>query len=144
MKDVDLELCVHLMTLETARLSTEVDLPHWPSDVLGGSPTTSETRRIDHFTEVILQQGFYDMGFDDDEDTSAPSMRSVVQQSDKKVDQSRSRDRSTSKRNKMHPTGDRHRRKDRYREHGDHTSRRAGERRRSTPERRSQSPTAKR
>ena len=28
MQDVDLELCVHLMTLQTGRLSTAVDLPH--------------------------------------------------------------------------------------------------------------------
>ena len=163
-----MKLCVHLMTLQTGRPSTEVDLPHWPSDVLSGSvdvdlphwpsdvlsgsPTRrSETRRIDHFTEVVLQQGwtkmticFYDMGFDDDGDTSAPSMKFVVQQSEKEADRSRFRERSTSKRNKMQPTGDRHCRKDRHGKHGDHTSRRAGERRRSTPERRSQSPPAKR
>ena len=140
------------MTLQTGRPSTKVDLPHRHSEVLGGSSTQrSETRRIDHFTEVVLQQGwtrmttcFYDMGFDDDEDTTAPSMRSVVQQSHKKADRSRSRDRSTLKRNKMQPAEDRHRREDSHREHGDHTSRRAGERRRSTPERRSRSPSAKR
>ena len=53
-QDVDLELCVHLMTLQTGRSSTEGDLPHRHSEVLGGSPTQrSERRRINHFTEVV-------------------------------------------------------------------------------------------
>ena len=38
-QDVDLELCVHLMTLQTGRQSTKVDLLHRHSEVLGGSPT---------------------------------------------------------------------------------------------------------
>ena len=57
MKDVDLKLGVHLMALQTGRPSTEIYLPHWPSHVLGGSPAKrSETRRIKHFTEVVLQR----------------------------------------------------------------------------------------
>ena len=101
-----------------------------------------ETRRVSFDLDLYAPDD--NMGFDDDEDTSAPSMRSVVQQSDKEADRSRFRYRSTSKRNKRQPLEDRHRRKDCHREHGDHTSRRAGERRRSTPECRSWSPPAKR
>ena len=53
-QDVELELCVHLMTLQTGRSSTEVDLPHRRSQVLGGSPTQrSERRTINHYTEVV-------------------------------------------------------------------------------------------
>ena len=48
-KDIDLELGVHLMSLQTGCLSMEVDLPHLHIEVLGESPTRrkSEIHRID-------------------------------------------------------------------------------------------------
>ena len=100
------------------------------------------TRRVSSDLDLCAPDD--NVGFDDYEDTSAPSIRFVLQQSDKEADRSRSTYRSTSKRNKRQPTEDRHRRKDRHRVHGDHTSRRAGERHRSTLERRNRSPPAKR